>query len=211
MQRNLYFFLAHIDDFEISCLGYLFKNYSKYDKINVFIASTWEPKKDIWSKNLDKIQSIIDTKINYKNFNYNQRQFNKHFDEIKDDFYKEVDFKSEFDIVTHDINDCHTDHVVCNQIAMGIFKYSTNFTSVYSPSSINFKPNCWLSLTDEQFKIKKECIDMYNIENEQSYTKLGYYMENESFYNIGKSYHMENFANERHSYYETYRILKMEE
>ena len=210
MKKNLYFFVAHIDDFEISCLGYLFKYCNEYEKIKIIIPTTWKPKVDIWKENLEKIQKHINKKISYENFNFNQRELNKYFDDVKDEFYKTVNFSENFDIVCHDKNDCHTDHIVCHNIAMGLFKYSTKFTTIYSPSSIRFEPNCWLSLSPDQFKVKKECIDKYNIGNEQSYTKLGYYMENESFYNIGKSYHMENFARANYDYYETYKILKME-
>ena len=48
--KILYVFVAHIDDLEFSCLGYLLN--SKYDKIKVIIATTWEAKEKIFHKNL---------------------------------------------------------------------------------------------------------------------------------------------------------------
>lgn len=208
MKKDVYFFLGHIDDFEISCLGYLFKNYEKYENINIFIATKWDLKKSIWEDNIELIQHHLNKKIKYINFGYEQRSLNKNFDNLKDDFYKSIKFKERFDIVTHDQNDCHTDHVVCHSIAMGLFKYTNRFTTVYSPSSRNFQANYWTGLTESEFKIKKECIDKYSIDNEQSYTKLGYYMQNINHYNIGQTYYLESFVHSDFKYYETYRVLK---
>jgi LmbE family N-acetylglucosaminyl deacetylase len=208
MKKDAYFFLGHIDDFEISCLGYLFKNHSQYKDINILIATSWELKKNIWNSNIAMIQDYLNRNIKYVNFNYQQRSLNKNFDNLKDDFYKLVNFKNRFDIITHDQNDCHTDHVVCHNISMGLFKYTNRFTTIYSPSSRNFQANYWTGLTESQFVIKKKCIDKYNIDNEQSYTKLGYYMQNDSHYNIGRAYYIESFAHSDFDYYETYRILK---
>tara|TARA_R110002126_G_scaffold140855_2_gene285696 strand:- start:1245 stop:1880 length:636 start_codon:yes stop_codon:yes gene_type:complete len=208
MKKDLIFFIGHIDDFEISCLGYLFKNYHKYDKVNIFIATSWTLKRDIWKENLKIIETYLKIAINYKNFGYKQRRLNDCFDDLKDDFYKSVDFNQRVDIVTHDNDDCHTDHIACHNIAMGLFKYTNNFTTIYSPSSRSFKANYWTGLTKDEFAIKKMCIDKYNIKNEQSYTKLGYYMQSESHYNIGKAYYLENFVHQDFDFYETYRVLK---
>ena len=46
--KILYVFVAHIDDLEFSCLGYLLN--SKYDKIKVIIATTWEAKEKIFQQ-----------------------------------------------------------------------------------------------------------------------------------------------------------------
>ena len=52
MKKKLYILLAHIDDFECSCFGYLFKHYKKYEQINIVIATTWPSKVPIWEENL---------------------------------------------------------------------------------------------------------------------------------------------------------------
>jgi len=130
------------------------------------------------------------------------------FDSLKDDFYNIVDFNSRFDIVTHDSEDCHTDHLACSMIASGLYKYADKYVTIYSPSSKNFKANYWIGLPKDVYKLKKGCIDKYNIENEQSYTKLGYYIQSENHYNIGKAYYLENFVHQDFEHYETYRVMK---
>jgi len=206
--KDLYFFIAHLDDFEISCLGFLYKNYHKYDKINIIIATNWSKKLDIWDENLKLIKSKMNVEINYINLNYDQRILMTNIDALKDDFYKQINFTKRFDIVTHDDEDCHSDHIACNIISTGLFKYTNKFVTIYSPSSRNFKANYWVGLPKEIYQLKKRCIDKYNIENEQSYTKLGYYIQSEEHYNIGKSYYLESFTHQDDDYYETYRVLK---
>ena len=206
--KNLYYFVAHLDDFEISCIGHLYKHKQDYSSINIIIPTNWELKRAIWQENLDVIQTRLNVKIHYTNLNYPQRRLMSEFDNLKDDFYKEINFEEPFDIVTHDCEDCHTDHIACNMIAKGLYKYTNKFLTIYSPSSKNFKANYWVGLPSEIFQLKKECFDKYNISNEQSYTKLGYYMNSDEHYNMGKAYFLESFVRQDYKYYETYRILK---
>lgn len=206
--RNLYIFTAHIDDFEVSCYGYLFKHYKEYDKIYLIVATTWEKKKSILNKNLSELPKDIKNKLEYINLEFEQRKLVTVFDEVKDSLYKLIDFNSDFDMLTHDENDTHTDHKVLRDIAMGMFKYTNRYVTIYSPSSINFSPNYFLGLEDNIFNIKKVALDRYNIEAEQSYSKLGYYLQSDEHYNIGKSYVLENCVNTNYNYYEIYKILK---
>ncbi len=208
MKKKLYILLAHIDDFECSCFGYLFKHYKKYEQINIIIATTWPSKVPIWEENLKLLPPSIKDKINYTNLNFEQRTLNTNFDQVKDKFYSLTDFNSRFDILSHDANDTHTDHIVLNQIAMGIYKYCNKFVTYHSPSSIKFDPNYWIGLTDEVYNIKKTSLDRYNIQNEQSYTKSGYYLQSEEHYNMGRAYLLENFSHDDYKYYEAYKILK---
>jgi len=208
MKKDLYFFVAHLDDFEISCIGYLFRNMNNYDSVSIITATQWEPKTSIWADNLKEIESFLGSKVSYYNLNFEQRTLMGNFDSLKDSFYSHINFDNRFDIVTHDSEDCHTDHIACNMIANGLFKYTTKFVTIYSPSSKNFKANYWVSMPKEIFDLKKNCVDKYNIGNEQSYSRMGYYMQNEEHYNIGKSYYLENFAYQDCEYYETYRVLK---
>ena len=208
MKKDLYFFIAHIDDFEISCIGYLKKYAKKYSNINIYIATFWEKKKKIWEENIKLIEENFKVKINYHNFGYEQRTLMKNLDDLKDNFYKKIDFEKSFDIITHDENDCHTDHLSCNLIALGMFKYANKFVTIYAPSSRSFNPNLWIGLSKKTYKLKKKCIDKYNIQNEQSYTKLGYYIQSENHYNLGKAYFIENFVHQDYDHYEMYRVLK---
>lgn len=208
MKKDAYFFLGHIDDFEISCIGYLSKYANDYKNINIFIASGWEKKEKIWNENLKNIENFLNVKLLYHNFEYPQRSLMSNLDNLKDLFYKKINFDNRFDIITHDENDCHTDHIACNMIATGMFKYANKFITVYSPSSRNFMANLWVGMNSETYNLKKACIDKYNIQNEQSYTNLGYYIQSEKHYNIGQSYFLENFVHQDYPYYETYRIMK---
>ena len=39
MDRDLHILCAHLDDFEISCNGYIFKHYKEYENIFVHLAT----------------------------------------------------------------------------------------------------------------------------------------------------------------------------
>lgn len=199
-----------MDDFEISCLGYILKHKSDYDVIHCVVATTWEAKKNIWQTNLQLIEDEIGKKITYTNLEFEQRKMQSSFDEIKDKFYKVIDFNrsSRFDILTHDANDCHTDHVAAHVISKGLYKYADKFITVYSPSSANFNANYWVGLTVEQYELKKKLLDKYDINVEQSYTKLGYYLQSNQHYDIGSAYYIENFVHSDYKHYESYKILK---
>ena len=206
--KNLYFFIAHIDDFEISCIGYLFKKAQDYNKITVVIATDWEPKRNIWEENLKDISDKLAVDVEYINLQLKQRSLMSNFDALKDKFYSVIDFNSRFDMVTHDSEDCHTDHVACSMIASGLYKYANKYLTIYSPSSKNFKANYWIGMPKHIYELKKQCVDKYNIQNEQSYTKLGYYIQSEEHYNIGKCYYLESFVHQDHQHYEVYRVMK---
>lgn len=211
LKRVLVIFLAHIDDIELSSLSYIFKNYKEYDEISFYLATKWQPKEQIWKKNLEKIRLRCPLiKINYFNFNYNQRTLMTNLDRLKDEFYSQIKFSKniKIDMLTHDLEDCHTDHVSIAMISKGLFKYTERYITVYSPSTTNFKPNLWIELSEEDYLIKKEMCDMYNIDNEQSYTNLGYYLQSEDHYNIGRAYEIENFALIKSKYSECFKILK---
>ena len=51
MKNELIFLMAHLDDFELSCLGYLMKHGKKYDSIKCIIASSWASKEKVWETN----------------------------------------------------------------------------------------------------------------------------------------------------------------
>ena len=206
--KKLYIFMAHIDDFECSCYGYLFRHHKEYKKIYLVVATMWENKRKIILENLDELPDEIKNKIEYINLDFEARTLVNEFDNLKDKFYKMINWNEKFDILTHDENDTHTDHKVLRDISMGLYKYVNRYVTVYSPSSINFSPNYFIGLFDETFKYKKHALDKYDIQKEQSYSKLGYYLQSDEHYNIGRAYVLENFVNKDFKYYETYKILK---
>ena len=209
--KQLIVFVAHLDDVEISCLSYMFRNYKMYESINIFIASHWQKKKPIWEENLKIIENRCKgTEIKYFNLGYEQRTLMSKLDDVKDSFYKKINFcdNIRYDILTHSIDDCHTDHVSIGYISRGIFKYVDRYVIVHSPSTNNLDPNFWVSLDKQDYILKKKMCDRYNINNEQSYTKLGYYLQSEEHYNIGRAYQLENFVHLDDDYSECYKILK---
>ena len=209
--KQLIIFVAHIDDVELSCLSYMFQNYKLYEKITIFIASKWDKKNKPWKENLQLIRERCKgTEVEYTNLGYEQRKLMSDMDDLKDSFYKRIHFDKDkrYDLLSHSVEDCHTDHVSVAYIAKGIFKYVDRFVLVYSPSVINLNPNYWVSLSDEDYLLKKKMCDKYSINNEQSYTGLGYYLQSEDHYNIGRAYQLENYVHLDDKYSECYRILK---
>ena len=209
MKKDLYVLVAHIDDIELSCWGYINKHANDYDNINLIIASDWERKDKIWRGNIESMSSHLKNKeFNYINLKFPQRKLQTNLDDLKDKFYGIINFDQRFDILTHDDKDCHTDHLAINMIAMGMYKYTNKFITIYSPSSSKFKTNYWIPLDKDAWDIKVKMCNKYNIQAEQSYTKLGYYLQSEEHYNIGKTYQMENFVHNDYEHYDVYRILK---
>ena len=211
MKRELVFLLAHLDDFELSCLGYLLKHGKEYDKIKCIIASTWEIKEKVWNKNIQEIEKFTGLKINYINLKFNQRRLTSEFDDVKDAAYNSLglNHQKRFDIVTHDANDCHSDHTAIHSIAKGMYKFTNRFVTIYSPSSSKFSPNMWIGMSEKEYLLKQKIITAYEINQEQSYTNLGSYLKPEGLEKFTRSsYFLENFVYFDYSHYECYQILK---
>ena len=200
--------MGHIDDFEISCLGYLYKNLNKYNKVELIICTNWKKKINIWKVNKSEIEKELGCKIYYRNLNFKQRYLFTNHDKLKDKLYKAINFTNQFDILTHDSNDLHTDHAVIHNVMNGLLKHSMNYTTVYSPSSFNFNPNLWISIPKKIFNLKCKLMEKYNIHNEQSYTKSGYYLDDVNHFNIGSYFYIENFVYKNSEFYECYKIIK---
>ena len=209
MSKDLHILCAHLDDFEISCNGYIFKHYKQYENIYIHVATNNDHKEPITVENLQLLDNLLEdgTKIHYKQHNCHSTRLRNEMDDLKDSIlYTSIDFKRNFDILSHDSNDLHTDHQVCYEIMMGLLKLSDNFITYYSPSSLNFEPNYFIELTEDQYKFKTKTIGKYDIQKDQSYTKVGYYLN--EHWNIGMAYVMENCAKYKSEYYDIYKIKK---
>jgi len=204
--KTLNIFCAHLDDLELSCLGFLFQHHHEYSQIKLFVASYHEYKDEVTKINTEMLSKLFKKKIQYVNLNHKSRYLYSSADSLKECLYNNINFKEKFDILTHGKNDLHTDHIACSMIANGIYKYCERYVEFYSPSSKNFDPNYFISLTKEQFEIKSAAYQKYDINKDDSFTKIGYYFNDH--WNIGKSYVLENFVNYDSEYYEIYRITK---
>jgi len=208
MKKDLIVFVAHIDDFENACFGYTFKHHNEYDKIKIITATTWAKKISVWKENLKLFPEEILNKIEDINLGLAQRQSHSDFDKMKDQFYKLLNFDKRFDILTHDENDCHTDHTQIFKVSKGMYKYCNRFVTIYSPSSAHFNPNYYIGLPEDVYNIKKIALDKYDLEKDQSYSKLGYYLQSEEHYNIGRAHVLENYVFDDYKNYEIYKIIK---
>jgi|TARA_R110001592_G_scaffold247221_1_gene509289 LmbE family N-acetylglucosaminyl deacetylase len=206
MNRDLHIVCAHLDDFEISCYGYIFKHHNRYENIYLHLATNNGHKEPITINNLNELSKILGRSINYRQHNFHSTRLRTEMDDLKDSIYTSINFKRNFDILCHDSNDLHTDHQVCYEIMMGLLKLSDRFFTYYSPSSINFEPNYFIELSEDQYKFKSKTISEYDIEKDQSYSKVGYYLN--EHWNIGMAYVMENCAKYKSEYYDIYKIKK---
>ena len=206
MNRDLHILCAHLDDFEISCNGYIFKHYSRYENIYVHVATSNNHKEPITVDNLKELSTLFNKPLIYKQHRCHSTRLKTEMYDLKDSIYTSIDFKRNFDILSHDDKDLHTDHQVCNEIMMGLLKLSDRFITYYSPSSLNFEPNYFIELSKEQYDFKTKTISKYDIEKDQSYTKVGYYLN--EHWNIGMAYVMENCAKYKSEYYDIYKIKK---
>ena len=206
MNRDLHILCAHLDDFEISCNGYIFKHHNRYENIYVHVATNNKHKDPITIKNLNELSVLIGKPLIYRQHNYNSTRLRTEMDDLKNSIYTGIDFKRDFDILSHDNKDLHTDHQVCNEIMTGLLKLSDRFITYYSPSSLNFEPNYFIELSKEQYDFKTKTISRYDIKKDQSYSKVGYYLN--EHWNIGMAYVMENCAKYKSEYYDIYKIKK---
>lgn len=201
--RTLYTVLAHIDDLEFATLGYILN--SDYDRIVLITCTTWEPKEGVFQKNLEILKEYVN--IEYVNLKFPQRLIPTYFDEIKDRIYKEIDFSSDFDILTHDAKDAHTDHTSVYKILFGIYKYCNRFVTVYSPEMVNFTPNFFIEMDKEQLELKKKLLANYNFNEEQSYAKKGYYFQEDRI-DLPTLFALDMFHNRNLVGSECYKIYK---
>jgi len=207
MNKDLHILCAHLDDFEISCNGYIFKHHKQYENIYIHVATNNDHKEPITLENLEELNiELLDRPLIYKQHNFHSTRLRNEMDDLKDSIYTSIDFKRNFDILSHDSNDLHTDHQVCYEIMMGLLKLSDRFVTYYSPSSLNFEPNYFIELNKNQWNFKNKTIGKYDIEKDQSYTKVGYYLN--EHWNIGMAYVMENCAKYKSEYYDIYKIKK---
>tara|TARA_Y100000385_G_C13098418_1_gene642818 strand:- start:1194 stop:1760 length:567 start_codon:yes stop_codon:yes gene_type:complete len=183
-------------------------HYKDYDKVKVITATTWPAKVPVWDTNKKALPADLQEKLVDINLEFEARTLWSNLDDMKDAFYKLMDFNKRFDLLSHDQNDCHTDHTACFNVAKGMYKYCNRFITIYSPSSAHFHPNFFVGLNEEQYEIKKKGLDKYDIGKEQSYTKLGYYLQSEEHYNIGRAHVLENYVFDDYKTYEVYKILK---
>jgi len=205
--KNLIFFISHIDDFEFSCLGYLFKNHHFYKDIKIVIASFWDEKETTFERNFQTMRTALGRDLTYVNLHFPQRSLTKSYDTMKDDFYKRIEFDEPFDIITHDSSDAHSDHLAVHKAAFGLFKHADRFITVYSPSSVNFIPNYYIEMSKELYEFKHNLLTNYDFSKEQSYSKKGNYFR-KKYTNIAGIYSMENFINRDMEYCEIYKIYK---
>lgn len=207
MNKDLHILCAHLDDFEISCNGYIFKHHKQYENIYIHVATNNDHKEPITLENLEELNiELLDRPLIYKQHNFHSTRLRNEMDDLKNSVYTSIDFKRNFDILSHDSNDLHTDHQVCYEIMMGLLKLSDRFVTYYSPSSLNFEPNYFIELNKNQWNFKNKTIGKYDIEKDQSYTKVGYYLN--EHWNIGMAYVMENCAKYKSEYYDIYKIKK---
>ena len=208
IKKDLIIFIAHIDDVECAAYGYLFKHYNEYDKIKIITATTWSKKEPVWEENKNNLPIEITSKLVDINLGFEQRTLFTNLDNVKDCFYKTIDFNKRFDLLTHDHDDSHTDHVALSLICKCMYKYCNRYVTLYSPSSVNFQSNYYIGINDDLYALKKKSLDRYDINKDQSYTKWGYYLQSEEHYNIGRAHVLENFAFDDYKTYEIYRIMK---
>jgi len=207
MNKELVVVMAHIDDLEFSCLGYMLENRQKYDCIKLLICTSWPAKEGIFNQNLKEIEQKLKHEIQYVNLKLEQRSLVGHFDELKDKIYKNIKFDKNFDILTHDKADAHSDHKTIFEIMFGLYKYSDNFITVYSPSSVNYDPNYYIELSKNYYDFKHKLLTNYSFNEEQSYSGQGKYFRKE-YTNVAAIYAMENFITKNMKYCEIYKIYK---
>ena len=205
MSKDLHILCAHLDDFEISCYGYLFEHKGHYENIYLHVATVNDYKDPITIKNVSDLRNV-GISVKYIQHGFNSTRLRTEMDDLKDSIYKFIDFSRNFEILSHDDKDLHTDHQVCNEIMMGLYKLSDKFITYYSPSSLNFEPNYFIELSDEQYKVKSNAIAKYDIKKDHSYSKVGYYLD--EHWNIGMASVMENCAKYKSQYYDIYKIKK---
>ena len=66
MNKDLHILCAHVDDFEISCYGYVFKHQKQYENIYLHLATNNDHKEPITLENLEELNiELLDRPLIY--------------------------------------------------------------------------------------------------------------------------------------------------
>ena len=100
--KDLIILAGHLDDFELGCIGYVIRHRDEYANIKLYLATNNDYKEPINTQNLKELSKYIGKEIESINLNYDATRLKTQFDDLKDDFYKLIDFNSSFDLLTQD-------------------------------------------------------------------------------------------------------------
>ena len=99
MKKDLIVYIAHIDDFECACYGYVLNHYKEYNKVKIITATTWPAKVQVWEENKKDFPKDLQDKLVDINLGYEARTLWKNLDDMKDDFYKLMTEKTATQII----------------------------------------------------------------------------------------------------------------
>ena len=98
MNKDLHILCAHLDDFEISCYGYVFKHHKQYENIYLHLATNNDHKEPITLENLEELNiELLDRPLIYKQHNFHSTRLRNEMDDLKNSVYTSIDFKRNFD------------------------------------------------------------------------------------------------------------------
>ena len=82
MKKDLIVYIAHIDDFECACYGYVLNHYKDYDKVKVITATTWPAKVPVWDTNKKALPADLQEKLVDINLEFEARTLWSNLDDM---------------------------------------------------------------------------------------------------------------------------------
>jgi len=166
---NYLFIVAHADDFEISCAGFLMNRLKEGNKCHLTVLTSGDDK-------IRKLEQLDTIKLLNSKFNQNKILFtSEHLtfidSKLKNNLSDIINYTEEkikklkIDVViTHYPDDTHKDHRSVSE-AVSDASRKTSILYFESPNTQNFNPNYFVKLTQEDIDIKIKMLKFHKSQN----------------------------------------------
>lgn len=158
---------AHGDDVELGCGG-LLNNANKFDPFVVLVTNKNDRKHefiqsmDFWGISKFEAWDFIDAECASEN----------HI--IREKIYK-LNVEHKFDtVICHDPISYHQDHSVLSKITFQIFHYSSVLGYISERANVNYKPNLFIEITEDDINKKIESLSFYKTEYKKDFASKEY-------------------------------------
>ncbi len=169
--KNVLFTGAHPDDIEIGSAGFLVKLLKNEKKVSCVVFSNCEEQegnKGITKEFFKSMKTLgVNGEVKLLNFQntklyLSREKIRRVLERMKKTLKPEL-------IVTHSVGNLHQDHKIVSEECLRVFRYSTIIAYEDPKSTVNFQPNLFVSLSEEEFNKKIEAIKCYKTQLRRKY------------------------------------------
>lgn len=172
---NVFFFEAHPDDIEISCLGAYFLHQARGDKVTHICASECDDleRNKYLRYEVEKVMEILDPDPPLVRFNLPNRELDH--PDVKRELRGRLEALRRWkpDIIyCPSLKDIHQDHSSLAEEVIRVFRQHTILMYENNYSTPKFNPNYYIPLDRETMDKKLEVLDLFKSQDEKKLKKL---------------------------------------